>query len=226
MDYVPFLRLQRESCRRFGLDHVVITDAGGAAEFGGELACHVVPGLPEDLMHLILQGLSHYLLTRDEVSGPILLCGADCIIGADPAPLFVDMSAGAVTAAFTTHPFLDCILNMGAQYIAANRARVAGVFYNEACRRLAGMPSGGTLWGDDQRAFASVWDPTLQHGDFRRRLVNYEVKVRFLPVHGFNDAPDHAGDPCSPPLPVVVHFRGPRKQWMADWTGRHLGFSA
>lgn len=230
MDYVPLLRVQKASVERLGCRHVVITDVEGDLEFGSEFETHVVLDAPRSLMHFILHGLAVFLQNQPADHDRILLCGADGLLCNDPDKAFDGDHGDYVAAAFTTHPFGDCILNMGAQFINANSAGFVAPFYAEAYRRLLAMPGGGHGWGDDQTAFASVWDPTLQHGDYLRSIPfgphnKISCRVRFLPVPGYNDAPDRVED--SKGRPVIAHFRNrQRKSWLPQWAERHLGISA
>lgn len=222
MDYVPLLRLQKASVERLGCRHVVITDVDGDLEFGSEFKTHVVLDAPRSLMHFILRGLEDYLDRAPAEHDGILLCGADGLLCRDPAPLFADMAAARVDCAFTTHPFGDCILNMGAQFIAAHMAPLVRIGYEKAVLNLMKMPAGGHRWGDDQLAFAEVWQPVLEYGDYVRRVADWDIKVRFLPVPGYNDAPENAADLRG--LPMIAHFRNQRrKSWMAAWARQHLG---
>lgn len=196
-DFLECLRAQRDTCRRWGLRQVVITDAPEL----GDLEVFSVP-LPVDLMAAILTGQHRFL--RDGPPGDVMLVGADCLIGADPRPLF----DGTFDLAVTTHPFDDCILNTGLMAVSDARRWTTSRVWHRALALV------GPVWGDDQLALASVLRPTLRHGVEDRD----GLAVKFLPVPGYNDAPDDVRHALAA---LVLHFRGPRKAWMAEWLTRH-----
>jgi hypothetical protein len=199
-DYATCLRLQREACDRVGLRQVVITEPGALPGF----QTFEAPTAGLDLMRAFLVGQREYLagpaFDRDSV-----LTGADCLPLYDLAPVF----DGGFDIAVTTHPFADCIMNTGTIFCpVAARAKLVAV-WDAAIDRM------GDRWGDDQLALAAVLRPTLQHGDHDRD----GLRLRCLPCDGYNQAPERATDMIEP---LVAHFRGPRKEWMAAWWSRHL----
>lgn len=200
-DYTECLTLQRQACARLGnLRQIVITEPGELLGFDTFEA----PLLGLDLMRAILLGQRAYLASaafdRDTV-----LTGADCLPLHDLAPVF----DGGFDLAVTTHPFADCILNTGTVFCPVEaKEKLVGVW-----DRALGLM--GARWGDDQLALAAVLRPTLAHGDHRRG----GLRVRFLPCDGYNQAPRDALDAIEP---LVAHFRGPRKEWMAEWWSRRI----
>lgn len=133
----------------------------------------------------------------ETVDEPVLLVGADCIVTRDPAPIF----AGDLVV--TLGPFADCEMNTGAIF-CANPRRCAPVW-------KAALDAGPKAWGDDQRALYAA----IQASDLDWRSVRCEAH---------NWAPEHPEDRAG--MPTVVHFRGNRKAWMADWGRRYLGLHA
>lgn len=128
---------------------------------------------------------------------PVLLVGADCLLTRDPRPYFLD------DIAVTIGPFSDCPMNTGAIF-CADGPTCAPIW----AAALARQPK---EWGDDQRAlYAAVKESGLA--------------VAELACRDHNWAPEAVGDDAG--LPTVVHFRGRRKAWMADWAARHLGLAA
>lgn len=198
-DYIPYLRILDESCRKYGHKHIVITDASSLEDLNTFHA-----DMPQDLMQAILAGQLAYL-ESGLASEDTLLCGADCVLAQDPAAAF----AVPFDIACTTHPFTDCILNTGAIFIRGG-ANAAPIWR----RALEGC---GKTWGDDQLSLAAELNPTLEHGLYDRA----GLKVRFLPVDPWNLAPEFPGDACEGA--VMLHFRGPRKAWMADHCAKVLG---
>lgn len=202
-DYLECLAVQRTSCERFACRHRVITDR--ATEHVLERRRAEVFGvhLPDDLMPAILVGQLRLLESAPD--DDLLLIGADGLLGRDPAALF---AVRDFDLAVTTHPFADCILNTGLIAVPRGAAVKVAPIWRRALARC------GSRWGDDQLALAAEIRPTLTHGIEERD----GLRVRFLPVPGFNDAPDnidHAIDS------LIVHFRGPRKRWMKAWAARH-----
>ena len=203
-NFAEALELQLAFCRRYGVTQIVITDAeklGPCGTFRVEL-----PPRPEDLMRAILLGQLRYL--ESDPQDDVLLVGADGLLGRDPRFMFDDRDA--FDLAVTTGKFSDCILNTGLIAVPQGRASLVAGFWRRALERC------GDDWGDDQKSLAGEIRPTLQHGIEERD----GVRVKFLPVKGFNDVPSDIG-----PAPVIVHFRGPRKRRMRQWASRVAAFS-
>jgi hypothetical protein len=127
-DYDKLLLLLDKSCRRFGLEHVVISDT---LRPGLNTALY---DLPAELMPAILTGQRNFLAATP---GPVLLVGADCLLTKDPRPVL----AGDITV--TIGPFADCEMNTGAVWCASG-ARCAPAWD-------AALDDGPLEWGDDQR---------------------------------------------------------------------------
>lgn len=157
---------------------------------------YVVPDLPHNLMLAFLTAQHAYLQRETE---PTLLTGADCVLAQDPA-VFAGL-CGDADILVTIGPFEDCPLNMGAIYIPDPQK--AAPVWADAITRCKGE------WGDDQRAFLAAL------------MASEGIKVVDAPVDPYNLAPEYPGDDCR--RGVVLHFRGPRKAWMAayckDWLG-------
>ena len=186
-DYDALLRLLDASCRRFGLDHWVISDKPRPAL--QTFQCK----LPENLMLAILDGQRQFLAYAQE---PVLLVGADCLIVRDPRPLLM----GDITC--TVSPtFSDCEMNTGAIWCRPGMARV----WQSALDRNP------VEWGQDQTClYAAMQESGVEL-----------VRVR---AEDANWAPEHPNDDAG--MPYVVHFRGRRKGWMAEWARRHMGLVA
>ena len=129
VDYIPLLRLLDASCRRFGLDHVCISDRDLKAV--DTLVCK----LPNNLMLALLDGQRQCLEWAQE---PILFVGADCLIAKDPRTI----NGGDLT--ITIGPFADCEMNTGAIW-CHNPARCVPIW-------RAAVDSKPTEWGEDQTA--------------------------------------------------------------------------
>ncbi len=128
--------------------------------------------------------------------GPVLLIGADCLICRDPR------GECPTDIAITIGPFSDCEMNTGAIWCASGR-RCAPVWQKAYDR----MPQ---AWGDDQVAiYAAIRESDLNITRHRCETHNWAP----------DDLQDRAG------LPVVAHFRGPRKSFMPQWGWLHLAIN-
>lgn len=149
--------------------------------------------LPENLMAAILDGQRQFLAATP---GEVLLVGADCLLVRDPVPMTSDDHDMIVTVSPT---FSDCPMNTGAIW-CADGPRCAPVWQ-------AAIDRGPRQWGEDQVAlYAAIKDSGL--------------RVREVRAEEFNWAPHNPRDDAG--RPAVVHFRGQRKAWMAEWAARHL----
>lgn len=207
-DYTPFLDLLRLSCERFGHRHIVLTDDPSVGDDA------YVTELPHSLMRATVAAQLAYLEDLQFANTPTLLTGADCVLARDPNQLWRDlfpknalvlppMSVWDADITITIDDrFVDCRMNCGAIFIR-QPAKLAPVW------RKA-MEQCGDDWGDDQ---TSVYSAILA---FRDDLVVQEV-----PCDPFNLAPEHPGDDCR--RGTVLHFRGPRKDWMVPYCHHWLG---
>ncbi len=154
--------------------------------------------LPANLMQLLLDGQRQFLASLPPLE-PVLFVGADCLVTSRTATRFP--SGLLADIAITTSPtFSDCEMNTGAIW-CADGPTCAPVWQ-------AALARNPVEWGDDQRAlYAAIQESGL--------------KVERLRCEDHNWAPDDAADPAG--MPTVVHFRGRRKRFMADWAARHLG---
>ena len=168
MDYTPFLNLLRESCKRFGHEHVVLTDDPGMGDDA------FVVDLPGSLMRATLA--AHLAWLEANPDEPTLLVGADCVLARDPVA-FAQYSA-LFDLAITVGDFDDCRMNTGAIYIP-RPARVTAIWADA-------LAHCGSEWGDDQ---ASLYAAIMRTGK--------DVVVRELPVDPFNLAPENPGDDCT-----------------------------
>ena len=129
--------------------------------------------------------------------GPVLLVGADCLLTRDPRPFLLG------DLAITLGPFTDCPMNTGAIWCRDGATC--------ACVWRAALDLNPVDWGDDQRVLY-------------RAVKASGLNVALLRCEDHNWAPDNVSDPAG--MPTVVHFRGPRKAWMAAWAARHMGLRA
>lgn len=151
----------------------------------------LTPDLPRNLMQAFLEGQARFM---EKTAGPILLTGADCVLTRPPGDVFGD----DYDIAITLGPFADCPMNTGAIFIK-DGAKCAPVWRNALLRHPV-------EWGEDQ---------TCLYAAILTAKANGTLRVRELDCREWNWAPANAQDRCG--LPVIAHFRGPRKGWMAQW---------
>jgi hypothetical protein len=199
-DYLPLLALLQKSCDRFGLRHVVLSDA-------------LVPGfetfvspMPRALMPATLFAHRAWIAGGDWKEGTALV-GADCLIGRDLRECF----DGSFDLLFTSRPgHRRWPINTGLICVTEEaRIRAAHAWARAAADCTA-------EWGNDQVQIARMVEPIPEdHGIVERR----GMRVKFAPLatHNFTPKrPEIASDA------FVVHFKGPRKAMMGPWAQQHL----
>lgn len=212
-DYRPYLDLLTRSCQRLGLYHICITDAATAPSL--PCATHTCD-LPENLMLAFYRGWHSLLCSVSH--GDFILVGADCLLNRDPTPLFAEGGFDLAVTARQSRP-----LNLGALYVSdAGRLHVADLLVRGAAA-LGPNP----VWGQDQEVMHDLLAPVpsiaadAPPGHYIEGL-RFGCRVRFLPMMSHNFPPARAEQPSDA---VVVHFKGPRKNFMADWAARHLALA-
>lgn len=197
-DYIPMLRLLDASCKRFGHRHIVLSDVDlpGFDVFRCEL--------PHELMPATIESQLQYLRAHNE---PTVFTGADCVLGMDPQNVFMR----SFDIAMTTDHFPGFCLNTGAMFI--RDCGKAAEFWAQA-RSIC-----GDKWMDDQLCLEKVFeckpDPCM-----------YSLNgshIECLPMFPYHYAP-RTVERFQPAY--IVHFRGPRKAFMAEYCRRHLDLVA
>lgn len=195
-DYLPMLRLLEASCRRYGHRHIVLSDT--ALDGFEVFRCD----LPRELMPATIEAQLQYLKAHNT---PTLLTGADCVLGMDPEAVF----ERTFDIAMTTDHFPGFCLNTGAMFI--RDCPLAAAFWQQA-RSIC-----GSSWGDDQLCLEQVFhakpDPCAY-------VMPDGQVIECLPMKGYHYAPPRLGKHEDA---VVIHFRGRRKAFMADYCAQHLG---
>lgn len=195
-DYDQLLMLVESSCRRFGLEHLVISNCPRPAPLRTFLTF-----LPDNLMQAFIFGQRQMLRELQESCQNLLFIGADCLFTRNPSGReLIEESDITITLSSS---FVDCLMNCGA--IWCNDLEKCFRIWDRAYQTKKLVD-----WGDDQRAIYSS-------------ILEYEeegwLNVKRVECEGFNWAPDGLEDDCRS---VVVHFRAKRKQFMANWAKKHL----
>lgn len=195
-DYMPLLRLQRDSALHFGHRHCVVTDGHLGAEFN---QLRVV--LPEDVMPAMIVGVMERL--KAGAAHHLLFVDADCLIArsldeAIDAKLF---DVGLTHRANNVAP-----INNGAMYVHQNGIRRAVIFFREALKHC------GTHWGADQEAISIAAAPV--EGDDDCVVLRHGCSIGFLSMFQYACVPKRPNFPHKH-RPFVVHFKGETKPWMA-----------
>lgn len=206
-DYIPLLLALDGSCRRFGLDHVVLTDNATAPEINDAgLHWNAANELPWNLMRALTEAQACWLETPHDVD--TMFVGADCLIRANPLG-FIPRADLAVI--FRPGHRLHRINNGFMHVPAESRARVAPLF-----RRIA--DSCGEAMCDDMVAVEQALAPMPMDYGLHERAG---LSVAFLPMETWNAGPRTAHDPARDAF--VLHFRGrARKTVMLEWAERWL----
>lgn len=198
-DYMPMLALLEKSCKRYGHRHIVLSDV----ELPGFEVFRT--DLPHELMPATLKAQRDYLLAVNE---PTLMTGADCVLGMDPAAVF----ERDFDVAMTTDRFPGFCLNTGAMFI--KDCGLAAAFWDKALQQC------GDVWGDDQialeRAFGATPEPSV-------RVTPEGQVIECLPMFPYHYAPRNVDAVREA---YVLHFRGKRKAFMAEYCRRHLALTA
>jgi hypothetical protein len=146
-------------------------------------------------MQALIYGQEDVLKSYSE---SILFIGADCLLAKDPEPI----SKFDCDIAITLGPFGDCKMNTGAIW-CNNTSRCAEVWQDARI-------SNPIHWGEDQRAiYAGV-----------KTEAAIGLKVLELKCENHNWAPENINDNAG--FPTVIHFRGPRKDFMINWGKKFL----
>lgn len=221
--YLEMLRILDASCRRFGFDHVVLTDGltSGSVSEAGMLPYFV--NLPNSLMKSTTEVQARWLASPHSIGLDTTFVGADCIIRRD---FRADLPACDLAIAYMKG-HKRWRLNNGFMHVRAeSRDRVAPLF------RLIADDTGDEIC-DDMLAIERALVPMPNdYGAAERR----GLAIEFLPLPVWNCCPKTAADPA--PGANIMHFMGgwhalpsgqivtePKgKALFFDWAARH-GFA-
>lgn len=202
MDYLPLLRAQRDSVRRLGHRHTVVTDGASGLEF------ETLPAvLPDALMPAMIEGVIARL--RRGGDAHLVFVDADCLIGRELDSAFTgrEFDLGLTRRENDVAP-----INNGAMYVHAKGINSALHFFGRALALC------GEHWGADQEAISAAAAPVPKVCDngFRHGCL-----IEFLSMRTHGNVPKL---PLKVPdsKPYVLHFKGATKDHMLEYAARFL----
>ncbi len=201
-EYLPLLRLQRDSARWFGHRHSVVTDTDLGAEFD-LFRTH----LDVDLMPAMIQGV----IARLQAGGDshIVFVDVDCLVAKPLDLIFADdeFDLGLCHRDNEKSP-----INNGAMYVRNSGIIKALPFFQRAWALC------GAHWGADQEAISLAATPVYTNHCIVERNG---MRLAFLNMKKYGAVPkahlsQHGGET------YVVHFKGKTKEWMADYANAFI----
>lgn len=211
--YLEMLRVLDGSCRRFGFEHVVLTDLQTSGKVSAAGFTPFMVDLPGNLMKAATESHARWLASPYSIGCDTTFVGADCIIRRD---FRHDVPACDVAIAYMKG-HKKWRLNNGFIHVRAeSRDRVAPLF------RLVADDTGDEMCEDMIALERALVPMPADHGCHERRGLS----VAFLPLPVWNrymeDEADAAVDAN------VLHFMGGWQNGKAlffSWARRH-GFAA
>lgn len=197
-DYTKLMLLQRDTARKFGHLHTVVTDCSHLVGFDTLR----VP-LPSNLMQAQIAGQVAFLQSWDG-SHPIVFLDADCLIARDLSEVF----DGSFDIGLTSRIDEVAPINNGAMYIAAGAKDAALEFFGRALDMCE------EHWGGDQEAISRAAAPVPLQPCIEERGG---VRFRFFSMLTHNVIPKVEGARHHN-NPYVVHFKGMNKK---DWASTY-----
>lgn len=201
-EYLPLLRLQRDSARWYGHKHSVVTDADLGAEFD-LFRTH----LDVDLMRAMIAGVIAKLQAGG--SSHLVFLDVDCLIARNLEPVFTEnlWDIGLTHRENEVSP-----INNGAMYVRAEAIPQAIAFFKRAWALC------GTHWGADQEAISKAAHPVPKDDCV---IARNGMRIGFLNMKRYAAVPKnhlskHGGET------YVVHFKGKTKEWMADYANAFI----
>lgn len=197
MDYLPLLRLQRDSALKFGHEHLIITDdVSLAKEFN-----IVEAALPQSLMRAMIAGNVKRLSMGGDQH--IVFLDADCLVNRKLDEIFT----GEFDLGLTRRENVVAPINNGAMYVDKKSIDLVYKFFVKALSLC------GDHWGADQEAISAAIAPVPEHKCIEERDGMW---VAFLSMR------DYAGVPKKPLMkhhcnPYIMHFKGATKSWMEGY---------
>lgn len=202
IDYLPFLRVQKQSAARFGHEHVVITDESMGGEFE-----EIRARLSVELMPAMIDGVVAGLRAINGKAN-ILFVDADCLINRNLERAFIRGDQWDI--ALTRREHESSPINNGAMFVRAEGCEPALRFFERA-RSLC-----GTHWGADQEAISAAAFPVP---DMELTSDRDGTRIAFVSMK------THAAVPAkvmAEHTTYVVHFKGEKKSWMLAYSKRFM----
>jgi len=198
--YLPLMKMQRETCAKFGHRHRVVSDTE-------------VPGF--DVIRATLPPKFSAAMVAGQIAAIEAWDNADHLVLADCDVLIGRNLAGAFDGSFdiglTRRDEATSPINNGVMYIAAGARGAALAFYRAAFTLCLDH------WGGDQQAVSKAAEPVLESGVHLRQ----GARVAFLPCKRYNMTPDVNGT-AGQGGPFAIHFKGERKHKMAPFLAEFL----
>jgi hypothetical protein len=207
MEYLPLLRLLRDTARRFGHSFVVVTDAKLGPEFE-----QMRTALPASLMPAMIAGVVHRLRVGDYDKQPdFVFCDADCLIARSLDEAFT----GDFDLGLTRRADRACPINNGAMYVDRRGYTRAARFFDSA------LATCKQHWGADQEAISAAANPVPDEDDVIGE--RFGCRVKFLSMLRYAIVPKSKLKEHRRSAPFVVHFKGKEpKAWMEDYARTFL----
>ena len=211
--YIDMLKILDASCRRFGYEHVVLTDIVTCEAVAEAGFTPFMADLPRSLMKSTTEIQARWLASPHSAEVDTVFVGADCIIRQDFRPALPVADFGVVY--MKGHK--KWRLNNGFMYVPAkSREKVAPLF------RLIADDTGEAMCEDMIAIERALIPMPKDFGTGNRR----GLKVAFLPVEKWNRG--YLIDPADPASDAyVLHFMGDWEQGKArffEWAKAH-GFA-
>ncbi len=201
-DYLPLIRLQRDSARWFGHSHTVMTDADLGSEF------HTVRALLDaDLMPAMITGVMERL--RMGGKNHLVFVDADCLVARSLNDVF---NEDAWDLGLTHRENAVSPINNGCMYVRAEAIGRALPFFQRAWALCK------SHWGGDQEAISQAAAPVPKEDCISNRNG---LRIGFLNMKRYGAVPKahlskHGGET------FMVHFKGDTKKWMADYANAFI----
>lgn len=218
--YVECLKILDASCKRFGFEHVVLSDAPTVPQLAAAGLLHFAADLPRSLMKATTESQAKWLASPDSEGVHTIFVGADCLIRRD---FRAEMPEGDLAIAYMKG-HRKWRMNNGFVYVpAASREKVAPLW------RAISDDTGEAMCDDMIAIERALLPMPPNYGVYERR----GLAVNFLPLPKWNRYmttkdrryPHALLDPAKDAN--VLHFMGGwenGKQLYFDWAKRH-GFA-
>lgn len=201
-EYLPLLRLQRDSARWFGHRHSVVTDSDLGSEFD-----LFRTNLDDDLMRAMIAGV----VARLHAGGNshIVFLDVDCLVARNLDSVFAEN----LWDVGLTHRENDVApINNGVMYVRADAISSVLPFFKRAWALC------GTHWGADQEAISKAAAPVPKDDCV---IPRNGLRIGFLNMKRYAAVPkNHLSKHGAETF--VVHFKGKTKEWMADYANEFI----